>query len=371
MAALQYADLPGYAAIIFRRTFTDLALPDAIMDRSLNWLSGTKAHWSAQNKQWTFPSGATLTFAYMDNDRDRYRYQSAQFQFVGFDELTQFSETQYLYLFSRLRRLTDLDVPLRMRSASNPGGIGHEWVKQRFLVEGLAYGRIFIPAKLEDNPSIEQDEYRANLERLDSHTRAQLLHGDWDSVQGNLFKREWFEVVEAAPSPCRWVRYWDRAATEPKPGTDPDYTVGLRMGVAPDGVYYIADVQRDRITPRGVEALVANTASQDGQAVSVWMEQEPGSSGVDTIDNYLRRVLPGYDFHGDKVTGSKETRARPLSAQVEAGNVKLVRGEWLNAFLNELAAYTGDANNHAHDDQVDAASGAFNQLAKPSGVWVV
>ena len=214
MAALQYVDVPGYAAILFRRTFTDLMLPDAIMDRSQQWLLGTKAHWSQQNKQWTFPSGATLTFAYLDTERDKYRYQSAQFQFIGFDELTQFPETQYLYLFSRLRRLDQHQVPLRMRAASNPGGIGHEWVKQRFIIEGRTQGRVFIAASLSDNPSLDQEEYRQSLAELDPHTRAQLLEGDWDSIAGNLFRREWFEIVDAAPADCRWVRYWDRAATE-------------------------------------------------------------------------------------------------------------------------------------------------------------
>jgi len=368
MAALQYVDVPGYAAILFRRTFTDLMLPDAIMDRSQQWLLGTKAHWSQQNKQWTFPSGATLTFAYLDTERDKYRYQSAQFQFIGFDELTQFPETQYLYLFSRLRRLDQHQVPLRMRAASNPGGIGHEWVKQRFIIEGRTQGRVFIAASLSDNPSLDQEEYRQSLAELDPHTRAQLLEGDWDSIAGNLFRREWFEIVDAAPADCRWVRYWDRAATEAKPGRDPDYTVGVLMGRSKDGIFYVQDVQRVRATPRGVESLVVATAEVDTRRVPIWMEQEPGSSGVDTIDTYTRRALSGFEFRGDKVTGSKETRARPLSSQAEAGNVKLVRGPWIGDFLNELAAYTGDADNHAHDDQVDAASGAFNKLHERPGM---
>jgi hypothetical protein len=104
MGALEYVDVPDYAAIIFRRTFTDLALPGAIMARSRQWLAQTDASWNDQLKQWRFPSGATLQFAYMDHDGDELRYQSAEFQFVGFDELTQFPEEQYEYLFSRLRR---------------------------------------------------------------------------------------------------------------------------------------------------------------------------------------------------------------------------------------------------------------------------
>jgi len=362
MAALQYADVPGYSAILFRRTFADLDLPDAIMDRSLEWLSGTKAHWSSQGKQWTFPSGATLTFAYLATERDKYRYQSAQFQFIGFDELTQFPETQYLYLFSRLRRLKDGQVPLRMRSASNPGGIGHEWVKQRFIVEGRTFGRVFIAASLSDNPSLDQDTYRLSLAELDPHTRAQLLQGDWDTVAGTKFQREWFPIVAEAPADCKWVRYWDRAATE-KGG---DWTVGVKMGVK-DGIFFLTDIQRTQSTPKVVEDLIKQTAEVDGLGVEIWMEQEPGSSGVDTIDNYRRRVLAGYTFRGDKVTGSKEERANPVSSQAEAGNIRLVRGTWIGAYLDEVSQFPGGS----HDDQVDATSGAFSKLSGGSRVFLV
>jgi hypothetical protein len=180
MAALQYADRPGYAALLLRKTFADLALPGALMDRADTWLRGTEAKWNAMEHTWTFPSGATLTFGYLETENSKYRYQSAEFQFVGFDELTQFSETQYTYLFSRLRRLTGSDTPIRMRAASNPGGVGHEWVKQRFISTQKSRDRVFIPAKLAENPHVDQAAYLASLQRLDEVTKAQLLDGNWD-----------------------------------------------------------------------------------------------------------------------------------------------------------------------------------------------
>lgn len=122
IAALQYVDVPGYAALLLRRTYQDLALPEALMDRAAQWLQGTDASWSAADHTWTFPSGATVTFGYLDTERSQYRYQSAAFQFCGLDELTQFTEAQYRFLFSRLRRKAGVNVPLRMRSATNPGG---------------------------------------------------------------------------------------------------------------------------------------------------------------------------------------------------------------------------------------------------------
>lgn len=357
MGALQYVEVPNYAAILFRRTFADLALPGALMDRAQEWLSGTDARWNERDKTWTFPSGATVSFGYLEHENHKFRYQSAEFQFIGFDELTQFSESQYRYLFSRLRRLEGSRVPLRMRSASNPGGVGHEWVRQRFIIEKQ---HLFIPAKLDDNPHLDRDEYMRSLMELDPVTRQQLLEGDWSARQaGNKFKREWFEIVDAAPADANRVRYWDLAATEPKPGKDPDWTAGVRMSEK-DGIFYIEDIKRTRQTPHNVELLIKQTADLDGRSNEIYMEQEPGSSGVNTIDNYQRKVLLGFAFWGVRTTGSKEIRANPLSAAAEAGNVKLVRGPWINDFLDEAEAFPGGS----HDDQVDAASGAFEKLAE-------
>ncbi|WP_221818262.1 phage terminase large subunit [Priestia aryabhattai] len=358
MAALQYVHVPDYAAIIFRRTYKDLALPGALMDRAHQWLDTTDAHWSEANKQWTFPSGATLTFAYLATEKDKYNYQGSEYQFVGFDELTQFEESQYRYLFSRLRRLDGSNVPIRARVASNPGGRGHEWVKQRFLVEGEKKNRIFVSAKLDDNPYLDKKEYKESLMELDPLTREQLLHGDWEvRADGNKFKRHWFKIVEDYPSDGRFVRYWDLAATEPKEGKDPDWTAGCLM-MEKGGQYWIIDITRDRTTPKGVEQLIYNVATQDGREVSVHMEQEPGSSGVGVIDHYQRNVLKGFAFYADKVTGSKEVRANPVSSAAEAGNIFLVKGAWINDFLDEATSFP----NGSHDDMVDSVSGAFDKL---------
>jgi predicted phage terminase large subunit-like protein len=362
MGALQFVEVPDYAALLLRRTYADLALPEALMDRAAGWLTGTAAKWSEKDKTWTFPSGATVTFGYLESENDKYRYQSAAFQYIGFDELTQFTETQYLYLFSRLRRRRGVDVPLRMRAASNPGGAGHEWVRRRVIDEGETHDRPFVRAALEDNPHLDIAEYDRSLAKLDPVTRAQLRHGDW-SVQpaGNMFKREWFEIVQAVPYDARPVRYWDLAATEPKAGKDPDWTAGVRMAEKA-GVFYVEDVRRTRATPMGVEALIKQTAELDGRGVAIYMEREPGSSGVNTIDHYAREVLVGFAFRGIKTTGSKLLRASPLSAAAEAGNVKLLRGAWIGEFLDELVAFPAGA----HDDQADAASGAHEQLTTPT-----
>lgn len=203
MAALQYVDVPGYAALILRRTYQDLAKPGALMDRAHSWgLKEKGARWNDQKKQWKFPSGAILQFGYLDTDIDVYQFQSSEFQFCGFDELSQFSSFSYTYLFSRLRRLANSEIPLRMRSASNPGGAGSDWVEERFIPENwsgdmarelkvwdLAEGRKFVPARIDDNPHVDQQSYRESLSELDEVTRAQLEEGNWSiRPKGNIYK---------------------------------------------------------------------------------------------------------------------------------------------------------------------------------------
>jgi predicted phage terminase large subunit-like protein len=359
MAALQYVHVANYAAIMFRRTYKDLSLPGALMDRAHDWLDPTDARWSEKDKTWNFPSGATLTFAYLATEKDKYNYQGSEYQFVGFDELTQFELSQYRYLFSRTRRLKGSDVPIRVRSASNPGNIGHEWVYNRFFVEGMEKGRLFVPSKLEDNPYLDTSEYEQSLEELDPVTRQQLRHGDWEvRPDGNMFKRQWFKIVEDYPRHCSIIRYWDLAATEPKDGSNPDYTAGVKMAYDHKaGQFYILDVQRVRLTPKGVEDLILTTAHMDGRQVPIYMEQEPGSSGLNTIDYYARKVLIGFAFYGDRPTGPKEERARPVSSAAEHGNLFVVSGPWVSDYIDELVSFP-----QGKRDQTDATSGAFHKL---------
>lgn len=206
-AALQYVDRPGYAALIIRRTFADLNIQGAAMNRAQQWLAG-KAHWSAQDKKFTFPSGATLTFGYLSTDADMYRYQGAEFQYVGFDELTQFNERQYRFLYSRMRALEEVGVPLRMRAASNPGGVGHGWVKRRFITDRQP-GTIFVPAKLSDHPDASfKAGYHESLSMLDDVTRRQYEDGDWDVAAGLAYNViPAVHLVADMDIPTHWQRF--------------------------------------------------------------------------------------------------------------------------------------------------------------------
>lgn len=363
MAALQYVHVPGYSALLLRRTYTDLALPRALLDRARDWLTNTDAQWNAQEKTWRFPSGASLTFGYLESPSDRYRYQSSEFQFVGFDELTQFHEREYLYLFSRLRRQSGVHVPLRMRAATNPGGIGHDWVKQRFITEKHR-NRLFIPARIEDNPFLDES-YRTSLEQLPFVERRQLQYGDWDVMaSGNYFRREWWHLLSEQPPVVRTVRAWDLASTEPSAtNPDPDWSVGLLLGETADGAV-VLDVQRFRASPGSVVERILQTARMDGQATRILIEQESGASGK-LVLNHLQQhpQLRGYTVLGVRPDRNKIARAQVTSADCEHGRLSCMVANWTDAFLSELARFPDSE----HDDQVDALNYAYAHIRK-SGI---
>lgn len=175
---------------------------------------------------------------------------------------------------------------------------------------------------------------------------------------GGMFKRHWFEVVSAAPANCQWVRAWDLAATADERAA---WTAGILMGRSNEGHYYIADATRIQGSPGDVERLLKSTASQDGALVKGSLPQDPGQSGKSQVQ-YLIRQLAGYDYRASPETGSKETRAGPLAAQAEAGNVKIVKGDWNREFLAEMETFPMGK----FKDQVDAASRAFGELVTGS-----
>jgi predicted phage terminase large subunit-like protein len=174
--------------------------------------------------------------------------------------------------------------------------------------------------------------------------------------EGGMFKRHWFDVVGAAPREATRIRAWDKAGTE----DGGDWTVGVLMAKSAAGVYYVEDVVRGQYSDLQRERIIEQTADLDRQrgAVTIWLEQEPGSGGKDSARITVRR-LAGYTVKAERSTGDKATRAQPYAAQCEAENVKLVRGAWNTAYINELAGFPYGT----HDDQVDASSLAFTKLA--------
>jgi hypothetical protein len=214
---LRDVENPRYRGLLIRRTFPQL---QEIIDRCWRlypFLGGT---FRATEKRWQFPSGSVIDLGHMQHETDKYNYQGKEYHRVGIDELTQFTESQYTYLFSRLRT-TDPDLKPQILSTTNPGGIGHYWVKERFVTiteprktyfdikSGLS--RVFIPGKLEDNPTLIANDpgYRARLEQLPEIEKQRLLHGIWDAFEGQVFT-ELSTRLHGCPDfdiPPEWERF--------------------------------------------------------------------------------------------------------------------------------------------------------------------
>lgn len=178
---------------------------------------------------------------------------------------------------------------------------------------------------------------------------------------GALFNEDWFEIVDAAPADVRWVSYWDLAAGSESEGAS-DYTCNVKMGRDPRGVYYVARVLRFRKSPLDVEKALVNTASGDTKKVLIGLPQDPGQAGKAQFQHYTR-LLNGFEVRKfiEGQSGDKVTRALGLSAQAEAGNVKIVRGPWNRTYLDELCLFP----NSTYKDQTDASSGAYWTLERP------
>lgn len=376
MAALQFVDVPGYSALLLRKTYPELALSGGLMPMSHEWLGGTDAVWNAQTHTWRFPSGATLTFGYLGSDNDKYRYKSAEFQFIGFDELTAFDEESYLYLFSRLRRtlggaaapdgLRLGDVPLRMRGASNPGGPGHDWVQSRFIdADTREADTVYVPAVIDENPYLDAEQYIQALSQLTPVERSRLMRGDWDVMEeGHVFNPSGIWLADDWAQPVAVVRYWDLAATEPHEGNrDPDWTVGTRIELGTDGLLTVTHMVRERVGPGEVKQLVKSWALDDGYHVKVGIEREPGASGKAIVHEYARSlpgvtVLPGLQaVRGE----SKRTRAVPVAAAFENQVLRLNRYmPNLRDVQQELRGFP----NGSHDDIVDTISGGYHLITQ-------
>jgi predicted phage terminase large subunit-like protein len=391
-AALQYACVPGYAALLVRQTHPQLAMEGGFIERSQEWLAGTDATWNAADKRWSFPGGGTLTFMHMERAADRFKIQGAEFHFIGFDELTNWPTDQvYRFSAARLRKpnqehsvgkacatcgMTLADVPLRMRAGTNPGSSGEAWVQTRFVDEWQTWKlgngaapveRKFLPAFAHDNPGLNQEEYSESLDVLDEATRQQLKDGTWGIRVNVMLKRDDFIVTDEWPRDgARLVRSWDFASTEADGTNDPDWTVGALLALN-GGQWWLVDVVRDRIDPGAVERLFMRTLAGDheryGNQVETVIEREPGSSGKLTVAAF-QRMAAGYSVNGLAPLGAKSERARPLAAATQNGNFRMVKAPWNELYLEEAVLFPDAC---PHDDQIDATTGGMAWLTQDSG----
>lgn len=379
-----------YNALLLRRTFPELETSLIRRSRELYPILGGR--YNEQKKTWTFPEGETVMFGHLETEADVYRYQGSAFQFVGFDELTTFSEFVYLYLFSRVRSAHG--VPCRIRAATNPGGIGHAWVRRRFFdfvsrkskqpaaagevrwyvrendVEREvahdypgASSRTFIPARLSDNPALMQNDpgYASRLAALPRLERERLAGGDWDVEPA---KKDYWDSAKCGVLRARLpnadvksrARAWDFGATA---SPDADATCGVLQAHARSGRIAIEHVVHGRWAPDGIDKVLEATASADYLADPRTIQvipQDPGAAGK-MVAAAVQRLLAKYPIKILRPTGDKVTRFRTISGRQLAGFVDIVDdGTW------DVIAYHAEAEsfpNGKHDDLEDATSDGY------------
>ena len=401
----------GFGGVIFRRETPQITAEGGLYDESKKLYPAMGAYSRESPRiEWVFgPYNNKVSFAHMQLEKNMLDWQGSQICYLGFDELTHFTREQFFYMLSRNRSTCEIKPYIRATCNPDAGSWVAEFIQWywdpetgyvipersgviRFFqrIDNDIYwgstekelwdqikGRIgkqdfapksftFISAKLEDNPILVKSnpEYRSNLLSLSLVDRERLLSGNWKirETAGMMFRGEWFEIVESYPESCSLVRFWDLAATE----NAGDYTAGCLMGKN-NGLFYIIDMQWVQGSPQQVNSLLERMAIQDGRHVRIRLEEERGSSGKILSASLARGIFSGYDAKGVYVTGSKVTRASPLSSASENRLVKIVRGNWNQRLIDELEAFPiGN-----HDDGVDACSGCYNAFATGSEPAVI
>ena len=402
-----------FGCVIFRRNSTQVRNEGGLWDESVAMYLPLLGHPNQGMLEWTFPSGMRLKFAHLEHERTIYNWQGSQIAFIGFDELTHFTEKQFFYMMSRNRSASG--VPGYVRATTNPdrdswvrkiidwwvgedgypleerSGVVRWFIRQDDEIvwgdtkeelvgkhgeDQIPKSLTFIASSIHDNKILMEADpsYLSNLMALSRVERLRLLGGNWDvrPTAGMYFQRGWFEIVKTLPAGwTKIIRYWDRAATKPsETNKNPDWTAGVKLYCYPNGQCIIAHVARIRDTPLNVERFIKNTTIQDGRSVWVYVEEDPGQAGVADADNYVR-LLAGYNVRKNRASGDKITRAMPVSAQSEGGNIKVLEGPWNDALFVELENFPPEESavgvkkaegesDKGKDDQVDALSGAYN-----------
>lgn len=237
-----------------------------------------------------------------------------------------------------MQRLHELDLAGWLES----GGNGEEW------------DVIKIPALKDDGTSFWERQFPVEmlrrLEKSSPYTFAGQYMQEPSPRGGGFFKPYNIDIIDTLPEGVKWVRGWDMAAT----ANGGDWTCGAKLGVKND-VIYIADVRRVQGSPDEVERLIVNTAKMDDCLQSI--PQDPGAAGKSVVA-YMSKKLHGAKFKFSLESGDKATRAEPLASQINIGNARMLKADWNESFVHELASFP----NGAHDDQVDAASRAYSEL---------
>jgi predicted phage terminase large subunit-like protein len=393
---------PGFDSVMFRRNTTDIRRPGGLWSESMKLFPYAGAYPISHTLSWKWPHGGAVKLSHLEYEHTVLDWHGSQVPCICFDELTTFTRYQFFYLLSRNRGMTGVRPYIRASCNADAGSWVAEFIQwwwdpvtgypipersgtKRYFVRGpddqliwfdtkrqamAATGRsaetiksaTFIAAKLSDNPALMRNDpqYLGNLMMLPAVERERLLNGNWKirPSAGLYFNRAWVQVVDIAPKVLDVVRGWDLAATPETAENDPDYTTSVKMGRLGDGRYLVMDATSFRGTPADVERRVMNMASHDGYQCKVGIPQDPGQAGKAQVSAMVR-MLAGYSVEFSPETGDKITRFSPFSAQCEAGNVLVLRGDWNERWFQMLEGFP----ELPHDDDCDATARAFNLVA--------
>jgi len=394
----------AFAAVCFRRTTTQVRNPGGLWDASMRIYPLVGGRPISNTLEYRWSDGGVVKFAHLETEAAVMNWHGSEVPLLLFDELTTFTSQQFWYLLSRNRSTSG--VRPYVRATTNPDADSWVaeliawWIDQKtgypipersgvirwfVRVNDVLYwadtaaelmaqfpGQMpksltFIAAKLDDNPALTKADpgYRANLMAMSRVNRERLLGGNWKvrPAAGMIFPRHEVTLIDALPTDVRaWCRRWDLAASVPsEDNADPDWTAGVLMGRRESGRIVIADLIHMREIAANVRKGIRNTASLDKarhKNVMTVLPQDPGQAGKDQAQSLVTH-LAGFRVKVVRETGDKQVRAEPLSAQWQAGNVDVLRAPWTEALLTEMDGFPAAK----HDDIVDAASGAFAELA--------
>lgn len=407
---LRHISNPKFGAVIFRRTIPEITKEGGMWDEAgqLYPLLGAKPN--ENEHQYRFPTGARVTFAHLQRETTLSDWRGAQIALLMFDQLETFTEQQFFYMLSRNRSTCGVKPYVRATCNPEPGWLADFlswWISDDGYADLNRAGKIrwfvrpggdeiiwadsptalmtrypgsdpksvtFVPSTIYDNQALlEKDPgYLGNLKNLPLIDRERLLGdpkrgGNWKikPAAGKVFNRAWFSTRPAAPVGGTTCLFFDFASTAKELAKDdPDYTAAVVMREKGGEIGVLA-ATAEQLNPAEVDRLFVNLARQwaatcktQGSRFKVRWEMEPGSAGKREARR-LVKMLAGLDARGVPPLGDKLTRAKPLAAQAEAGNVYLVEGSWNESWLEHMH----NQPDIPHDDLMDASSGAYGELA--------
>ena len=410
---LNHYDERTASGIFFRRTTPEITELGGPWETSKDLYHDFGGVPKESSHLWTFSSGAKLRFTHLEKESDRYKFQGSQLAIQYWDELSHFTKKQFFYLLSRNRSTGNIRPYIRATTNPLPDSWIYEMIEwyidpitgiaipERSGVIRYFYNEndklywdndkealmerfpqlaeitppksfTFIPSHIHDNKILMEEDpaYMANLMSLSQVDRERLLFGNWKVREdaGTYFKRDYFPIIEPKelPSNLLKIRFWDRAGTSAKEVAElkrdnltQARTASLLLGYDVDSMlFYIEDVTNELLAPKEVVNRMTDVVGNDGLYVTIGLSQDPGQAGKFEVEFYQER-FGHYHVWIMRETGSKESRAKPVSAQAQKKRIILVRGAWNEQFLNQAENFPDGLK-----DIIDALTGGFSYFVE-------